>query len=151
MTYGVDTSFLVQLEVREVTGHRPAHQLKEKLIREKATLALVPQILCEFIHVVTDARRFERPLSVEEAVERSEFWWNLREVAHLSVTSDSVRTFHRWMKQHRLGRKRILDTMLASIYEAHEVRNVITSDVEGFSCFGCFDIIDPVRQVKSNG
>ncbi len=145
MIYGIDTSFLVQLEVREVPGHEPSQRLKERLLQEWAQLGLAPQTLCEFIHIVTDPRRFEHPLSIDQAVQRSEFWWNLQEVTQLVMPPSAVATLHRWMLVHRLGRKRILDTMLAATFEAHEITRVITSDPGGFSCFECFELIDPLE------
>ncbi len=30
-------------------------------------IAIAPQVLAEFIHIVTDARRFTKPLSMDEA------------------------------------------------------------------------------------
>jgi predicted nucleic acid-binding protein len=145
MIYGLDTSFLVQLEVREQEGHGRAHRLKERLLRENATFALVPQTLCEFVHVVTDPKRFERPLPAAQAVQRSDIWWNLQEVVNLTTTTAAVSTFHEWMRAYQLGRKRILDTMLAATLASHGVRHVISSDAAGFSCFGVFEVIDPLR------
>jgi predicted nucleic acid-binding protein len=144
MIYGLDTSFLVQIEVAEQAGHKKAHQLKNRLLKEAATFALAPQTLCEFIHIVTDPKRFEHPLSADEAIRRSEIWWNLKEVKNISSTGWAVQRFHSWMAGHRLGRKRILDTMLAATFEENQVFHVITSDPAGFSLFKVFQIIDPL-------
>lgn len=144
MIYGLDTSFLVQIEVAEQPGHKKAHKLKDRLMGEAATFALAPQTLCEFIHIVTDPKRFEHPLSPEEAVRRSEIWWNLKEVKNIFSTGWAVQRFHSWIVGHRLGRKRILDTMLAATFEEHQVHHVITSDPAGFSLFKIFQIIDPL-------
>jgi len=146
MIYGLDTSFLVQIEVTEQPGHAQAHALKDRLLGESATFALAPQTLCEFIHVVTDPRRFERPLEADEAVRRSMIWWNLKEVKNISSTGWAVQRFHTWMTAHRLGRKRLLDTMLAATFEENQVHHVITSDPAGFSLFKIFQIIDPLSQ-----
>lgn len=144
MIYGLDTSFLVQIEVEEQEGHRKAHQLKSRLLGESATFALAPQTLCEFIHVVTDPKRFQHPLPAEEAIRRSEIWWNLREVKNISSTGWAVQRLHAWMREHRLGRKRILDTMLAATFDEHHIHHVITSDPTGFKTFKIFHILDPL-------
>lgn len=146
MIYGLDTSFLVQFEVMEQAGHREAHQLKKRLLREKATFALAPQTLCEFLHIVTDPKRFERPLKMNEAIQISEVWWNLKEVSNITPTATTVPRFHRWVIEHRLGRKRLLDTLLAATFEAHHIENVITSDPKGFQGFKIFNIIDPLDE-----
>ena len=146
MIYGLDTSFLVQIEVTEQPGHRLAQQLKKRLLGESATFALAPQTLCEFIHVVTDPKRFEHPLAADEAVRRSMTWWNLKEVKNLTTTGWAVHRFHTWMSEHRLGRKRLLDTMLAATFDENQVHHVITSDPAGFSLFKVFQIIDPLSE-----
>jgi hypothetical protein len=43
-------------------------------------LALAPQALAEFIHVVTDPRRFAQPLRMDEARHVARQWWTAREV-----------------------------------------------------------------------
>ncbi|MCK9589659.1 MAG: hypothetical protein M0Q93_09905 [Terrimicrobiaceae bacterium] len=134
----------MQVEVTEQPGHSAAHQLKDRLMGEAPTLALAPQTLCEFIHIVTDPKRFERPLSADEAGRRSEIWWNLKEVKNISSTGWAVQRFHAWMTEHRLGRKRILDAMLAATFEEHQIYHVITSDPGGFSLSKIFHIIDPL-------
>lgn len=144
MIYGLDTSFLVQLEVIEQPGHTQAQDLKTQLLGQNCLFALAPQVLCEFIHIVTDPKRFENPLSAERAVDRSSMWWNLKEVKNISPSAWAVQRFHFWMAEHRLGRKRILDTMLAATFEENQVYHIITSDPVGFSVFDNFEIIDPL-------
>jgi predicted nucleic acid-binding protein len=64
MIYGIDTTFLVQVELREVPGHKVARAwLREILSKHPQPLGLAPQVLTEFIHVVTDPRRIAAPLS----------------------------------------------------------------------------------------
>ena len=66
--HGIDTTFLVQVELREVPGHDAARGWLDRAVaKHPQPLALAPQVLTEFVHVVTDARRFATPLSMEEA------------------------------------------------------------------------------------
>ena len=51
---------------------------------------------------------------MDEAVAKARFWWNSVEVRHVFPTDDSVRLALDWVHCHQLGRKRILDTQLAS-------------------------------------
>ena len=134
---GVDTSFLVQLELMELPAHKAAHALLQREILEpQAPLALAPQVLAEFIHVVTDPRRFQRPLTADEAVAKARFWWNAAEVQHVSASNESTVLFLDWMQRHQLGRKRILDTQLAAILWTAGVRQVLTSNPADFQIFG---------------
>lgn len=66
---GLDTGFLVGLSVREHPLHQVCWDLFEDEIRGRSgSMALTAQVLAEYAHVVTDARRFERPLAMSEAL-----------------------------------------------------------------------------------
>ncbi|MCE7869638.1 PIN domain-containing protein [bacterium CPR1] len=141
MGKGLDTSFLLQVEVLEHPAHRQAVQLRDRFVEKDERLALAPQILSEFIHVSTDPKRFQAPLEPHVAVDRAQWWWNLREVIQVFPTDESTSLFFHWMKEHRLGRKRLLDTQLAATYRAAGVDTIVTDNVRDFTVFGCFKII----------
>jgi predicted nucleic-acid-binding protein len=62
---GIDTTFLVHLEIVDLPIHSTASQVFAREVTAHGTIvALAPQVLAEFIHVVTDPRRFQRPLSM---------------------------------------------------------------------------------------
>jgi predicted nucleic acid-binding protein len=145
MISGVDTTFMVQAEVREHPEHEAARKLLTRTVAERHTLAVAPQVLLEFVHVVSDKRRFERPLSVGEATLRALLWWESKETRQIFPNAESMRLFSNWMTTIPLGRKRILDTMLAATFHANDIRSVITSNVRDFTVFGVFDIIRPVE------
>jgi len=97
----------------------------------------------EFIHVVTDQRRFSAPLSIEHAVERSKPGGNAQEVSHAFPTEESVVLSLRWIREHRLGRMRLLDAQLAATYHCHGVRSILSSNARDFASLGCFDVTTP--------
>ena len=105
---GIDTTFLVQLEIRESESHVAALEvLRDRILGRDREAALAPQVLTEFVHIATDPRRFKRPLSVDLAVGKAGFWWNAREVARVFPDEECVAQF--LMRDHGLGRKRLLD------------------------------------------
>lgn len=140
---GIDTTFLVQLEIRESLFHEKAKKLLNDLRNRQAILCITPQVLSEFLHIVTDGRRFEIPLSMEEAVERAEFWWQAYEVRRIFPNAYAMTLLLDWMKKYNLGRKRILDTQLAATFYANEIERVMTTNADDFKVFGCFEFICP--------
>lgn len=140
MTTGIDTTLLLDAELRDVEAHGKALQFLQSR-RGAAALALCPQVLSEFLHVVTDPRRFTNPLSMTEAVERANRWWNARQIRQVFPSADSTLLHLRWMKEHRLGRKRILDTQLAATYFAAGVRNIVTANPDDFEVFDGFEFV----------
>ena len=53
MTHGFDTSFLVAAEAAEHAEHVAARARLKTMRQSCDTFALTPQVLAEFIHVVT--------------------------------------------------------------------------------------------------
>lgn len=100
-------------------------------------------MLAEFVHVVTDPKRFTQPLTMESALERAEIWWESPEVDQVGSDTLSMRTFFVWMRQHRLGRKRILDTMLASTFSEAGVASILTTNSRDFTVLGDFVCVTP--------
>ena len=141
---GIDTTFLVELEVQECRRHRASVAwMQSRLQIQQQPFALSPQVLTEFIHVVTDPRRFERPLEMRSAIARATFWWQAREVHRVFPSSESTSLFLRWMSQFDLGRKRILDTFLAATYQAAGVAEIVTTNARDFSVLDGITVVQP--------
>lgn len=141
MATGIDTSFLV---AAEVTGHpdhaRARAQLHQMAGQAAPQFALAPQVLAEFVHIITDARRFPAPLDMPAALQRAGAWWNATEVDQVFPDDASTRTFLAWMNTHQLGRKRLLDTLLTATYHTAGINRLLTLNANDFKLFGCFDL-----------
>jgi predicted nucleic acid-binding protein len=141
MTHGIDTDFLVAVEVADHPFHASADTLLTRLLNDGHELALAPQTLAEFIHVVSDARRMPKPLAMTEAISRAEHWWQAAEIVRVFPDPRSVADFLQWLRIHRLGRKRLLDTMLAAAFRNAGIRRIITNNHDDYRLFGCFELI----------
>ena len=141
--HGIDTTFLVQVELREASNHSQARAwLDRALDGDGQFLALAPQVLTEFVHVVTDAKRFAMPLAMDDALDRAQLWWAAREVLPVLPSVESTHLCLKWLRAHRLGRKRLLDTQLAATYAAAGVTSLLTSNSADFAVFGVFSFTD---------
>jgi predicted nucleic acid-binding protein len=138
----LDTSYLVALAIREHPAHDASLRIFDDLIRGgTSTMALAPQALAEFCHVVTDPLRFERPLDMAEALELSELWWHSQECRHATVDREVGALFLTWMHMFRLGRKRLLDTLLAATYHRAGVVRLASTDWREFERYGVFEVV----------
>ena len=84
MRHGLDTSFLVAVEVDCHAEHAAARASAEALRRNDDRFAIAPQVVAEFVHIVTDAKRFSAPLTIERALERAKVWWDAKDVDRVS-------------------------------------------------------------------
>jgi predicted nucleic acid-binding protein len=142
MAIGIDTGFLVASEIGEHPGHRVARDLLIEQASKRNTFVLCPQVLAEFIHVVTDPRRFKNPIPMPEALSRTESLWNAKEIRKVYASDDSTALFLHWMRIHRLGRNRILDTQLAAVYYSANVKEIATTDFRDFKVYEVFNIYE---------
>ena len=82
MIHGLDTGFLVAAEVREHAAHADARATLAQVLSAGDVIAVAPQVLAEFIHVVTDPRRFTQPLDMNAARHVAEQWWTSNDVGN---------------------------------------------------------------------
>lgn len=143
MIHGLDTGFLVAAEVTEHVDHLAARATLARLLSAGDRIAIAPQILAEFIHVVNDPRRFTKPLDVHAACQVADAWWTSRDVVPTFPDSGVVRKFLDWLTQYSLGRKRLLDTLLAATYLQGGVHSILTTNPADFTVFGVFACITP--------
>jgi predicted nucleic acid-binding protein len=64
-------------------------------------------------------------------------------VRQVYPNESAMRLFHDWMRQHRLGRKRILDTLLAATCFANDVADIVTTNARDFTVFGVLRVQAP--------
>lgn len=143
MIHGLDTGFLVAAEVAEHPNHLMARAKLAELIARGDTLAIAPQIVSEFLHIVTDAKRFASPLQMPVAISVAEQWWTARDVVPVFPNDLAVRQQLAWMRQHFLGRKRLLDTLLAATYWQAGISSILTTNPSDFTVLGCFQCVTP--------
>ena len=140
---GLDTTFLVQLEIQEAEAHDAALEvLHGNILGRDRAAVLAPQVLSEFVHVVTDARRFERPLSIAQVLAKADFWWNAKEIERIFPDERVVGRFLAWMAEYSLGRKRLLDTLLAATWYERGITRIVTSNARDYQVFGVFEMIE---------
>jgi predicted nucleic acid-binding protein len=97
-------------------------------------------VLAEFVHIITDPRRCTRPLTIKDALDRAEQLWNAAETLQIFPAADAVTQFFDWMRQHRLGRKRLLDTQLAATFHVAGINSILSLNQADFELFGCFTV-----------
>jgi predicted nucleic acid-binding protein len=143
MIHGLDTGFLVAAELLEHADHAATKQTIAPLLARGDQIAIAPQVLAEFIHVATDPRRFAQPLDIGTARQAAQQWWASKDVVHVFPDDGAMQRFFAWLQQFSLGRKRLLDTLLAATYYQAGVQSLLTTDPGDFAVFGVFASVTP--------
>ena len=143
MILGLDTGFMVAAEVSEHPDHSAARTTIDNLLAAGDRIAIAPQVLAEFIHIVTDPRRFTLPLDTLTAQEIAEKWWTAQETVQVFPNDAATRQFLAWLQRYSLGRKRLLDTLLAATYSQATISSLLTTNAADYTVFGSFKCISP--------
>jgi predicted nucleic acid-binding protein len=130
----------------------PRHAAARRLLdlevqRHGNSMALVPQVIQEFLHVVTDPRRFERPLSMKDGLRWARSLWGAAEVVRVLPAPAVLDRTLELIAQLRLGRKRILDTALAATLELAGVRRLATFNPDDFRSFQFLEVVSAVTEL----
>lgn len=139
-----DTDALVHWAMKGAPWHRAVRQIVQQEIREKGErIALTSQVCWEFLHIVTDGKRFARPFSMDDAIVYIRELMGSAEVVSIDAGSTVVYRVLELLQIHSLGRKRILDTVLAATLESHHVTRLVTLNGDDFRVFKFLDVLDP--------
>ncbi len=140
---GLDCNILVQLALADHPANINTIAAVKGETQRGVKLVFPPMIATEFLHVVTDPRRFAPPFTMTEALQWLEDFLAKPAVRLLSPTDAALRQTILWMHQYQLGRKRILDTHLAAVLHVSGVRRLLTSNPGDFALFGVLEIVTP--------
>jgi predicted nucleic acid-binding protein len=140
---GLDCNILVQLAIADHPANTRTLVAVQSEIQQGVKLVFPSLIVTEFLHVVTDERRFAPPLAMHEALDWTEDFLANPAVRLLSATQASTDQTLRWMRQFNLGRKRILDTHFAAILHTNGVSRLLTANPSDFKVFGVLETVTP--------
>ncbi len=145
MKRGVDTNVLVYAHMPALPDHAAVRAfVLDQLADGAVTLVVTPGVLHEFVHVITDPRRFDPPVSMAEALAVARLYIGRANVECASTGEPALQLALALLEQHGLGRKRIADALLAATLLSKGVTEIITCDPGGFfQPFEGLSVIDP--------
>lgn len=150
MSLGIDTDVLVSWAMLGAPHHDAARRFLETEVgTRQAPIALTPQVCFEFIHVVTDPRRFTRPMEMEQAVSVARDLWDAPETIRVLPGPTMLHRVLELIDSLRLGRKRILDTALAVTLSEGGVARLATFNARDYEVFGFLEIVDPSVPIRA--
>jgi toxin-antitoxin system PIN domain toxin len=140
---GIDTDVLVHWIMEGAPRHRAARRFVTRQVKRGNQLGLTQQVVMELVHVVTDPRRFEHPLAMRQAIEAARALWAAPEVVRILPAPGSLERACDLLLRHRLGRKRILDTVLAAVLESAGVEQLASFNGSDYRVFGFIQVVEP--------
>ena len=147
MRRAVDTNVLIYGHMPSMRQHAVVRAFLHDLLRDpETTLVITPAVLHEFIHVVTDPRRFDPPVSMPEAVATARLYVGRSNIEILGTDEASLACALGLLEQHRLGRLRVADTIFAAMLISNDVSEIVTCNPDDFRVFERLKIVNPLSE-----
>jgi toxin-antitoxin system PIN domain toxin len=141
---GIDTNVLVYAHMASLAEHAAVRDFLARLLgRREVTLVVTPAVLHEFVHVVTDPRRFQPPVAMSEALALARLYLGRANVDCVATDAEALADALALLERHGLGRRRLADTLFAATLLRHGVRQLVTCDVDDFAVFSRLQLVDP--------
>ncbi|MFQ5703826.1 MAG: type II toxin-antitoxin system VapC family toxin [Gemmatimonadales bacterium] len=152
MIQAVDTNVLVYAHLPTTAEHERVRRfLHKRLAAPRVTLAVTPMVLHELVHVITDPRRFDPPVTMSEGRAIARLYLGRSNVTCLAPDEEAIADAFALLEHHQLGRKRIADTLLAATLLRHGVGEIITCNSADFAPFAGLSVVDPRHWPTPNG
>ena len=101
--------------------------------------------------MITDQRRFNPPVPLASTPALAKGYLARPNVDCLSLDGRALQLALDLLERHRLGRKRIADTMLAATLLRHGVNLIMTCNPSDFAVFDDLEVIDPRNANEPRG
>lgn len=138
---GLDSCFLIDLYWEDSPRHAAVLKKFNEIAASGQDVCVYYNCFNEFIHVITDKKRFENAFSMEEALSVVDEWRDLENVKILFPDEQSFGRTVAWLSVYKLSCNRLNDTNMAASYVHSGVSSVITANPKDFEIFSELKII----------
>lgn len=144
MRRGVDTNVLIYAHVPAFEQHQAVRSfLEDQLNDPTVTLVITAGVLHEFVHVITDPRRFDPPVAMAEALALARGYMGRSNVAIAPTDEATVQESFALLSRHGLGRKRMAESLLMAALANDGVTELITCNRRDFEGIGTLAVVNP--------
>ena len=144
MKRGLDSNVLIYAHLPGMEAHDAVRSYLLRQLQDlEVQLIITPAILHEFVHIVTDARRFDPPVAMSEALALARLYLGRANILCLATDEQAASLAFDLMERNNLGRKRLADTLFAATLLASGVRELITCNPGDYSVFPELRLFDP--------
>lgn len=144
MRVALDTNVLIYAHLPAFEQHTAVRDYLQALLHDsESTVVVTPAILQELVHVITDPKRFQPPVSMAEAIALARRYTGRANVECLPLSPEAMLLALTLLERHGLGRRRVADTLLAACLLHHGVDRLVTCNPADFQIFEGIEVVDP--------
>lgn len=139
----LDSNVLVYAADKSSPYHKPSKELRERGLTGEILLCVCPQVLTEFLAVVTDSRRVKNPISPSEAIKEVEKYLTAPNILKIYQNEVSFRELVELIGKYKIGKQEVFDLQLVSTMLTSKISKIYTFNTSDFSKFKEIKILSP--------
>lgn len=143
----LDTNILVHAWNEASPNYERAIRLRDTAANAQIQACVCPQVLFEFLAVITDPRRIKRPISPRQAAEEVRAYEESQEIGKIYPTMTTVRTVLRLIEKYRIARQAVFDAVIVATMLDNDVRTICTENERDFAEYEEISVFNPFRAV----
>ncbi len=139
----LDTNILVHAYNKSSPHQKQASKIIRQAIKGEIEAYLTAQVLYEFFAVVTDPKRVEAPMKLDEAADLCLELCGCREIRKINPSMLTSYEVFKLVKELKLTRGRIFDCILAVTAKENKIGVVWTENIVDFEKYSFLEILNP--------
>jgi predicted nucleic acid-binding protein len=140
----LDTNILVHAYNKSSPYQKIASGVIKKAMQSEIEAYLAPQVLYEFFAIVTNPKRVEHPMSLDEAAELCTDLWECREIEKVDPTPLAPKEVFKLVKELKLSKGRVFDCVLAITAKENKLETIYTENVDDFKNYRFVKALNPL-------
>lgn len=141
----LDTNILVHAYNKSSPNQKIASKILKQAIKGEIEAYLSSQVLYEFFAVVTDPKRVESPMKLDEAADLCLDLWECREIEKVNPTQLAPNEVFKLAKEQKLAKGRIFDCIIAVTAHENKIDAIYTENVADFEKYSFIKVLNPFR------
>lgn len=140
----LDTNILVHSYNQASPYQKRAGDIVRRAMQGEIDACIAPQILYEFFAVVTNRKRVEHPMSVNEAADICLDLWECREIEKVNPTKMAPKEVFKLARELKLSKGGVFDCVLAVTAKENDVKMIYTENVSDFKAYNFLKLSNPL-------
>jgi len=140
----LDTNILVHAYNKSSPYQKIASGVIKKAMQSEIEAYLAPQVLYEFFAIVTNPKRVEHPMSLDEAADLCTDLWECREIEKVDPTPLAPKEVFKLVKELKLSKGRVFDCVLAITAKENKLEAIYTENVDDFKNYRFVKALNPL-------
>ena len=144
-TYLIDTNILVYAYNEDVEFHEEALKIIEDALNKNINAVIADKNLFEFFAIITDDRRVENPITIEEAIEII----NLLINSNIKILYSSPFVLSKILElaeKYKIKKQEIFDIGLIALMIENKIDTIITANERHFKNIKEISVLNPFKQ-----